>query len=266
MKKIVIVEDEEILRNLLYKKLSAEGYNVVAAVNGEEGLQKIREEKPDLVLLDIVMPKMDGFEMLEKLRKDEEIKETLVVIISNSGQPVEIDKAQKFGVKDWLVKTEFDPQEVLDKVEAQIGPGEKGDNSEYGDSEEIDKEIDEIAKEEEDDFGEEIEEEKAVEEEMGNTETEEQDTATPEIEEEEKKEDPLANPIDEEEKKEEEGDGEVQEEKAVEEEMENTETEEQDTATFEIGEEKKEDPLADPIDEEEKKEEEDGGEVQEEKL
>lgn len=158
MKKIIIIEDEEILRNLLHKKLSAEGYDVVVAVNGEDGLQKIREENPDLVLLDIVMPKMDGFEMLEKLRKDEEIKDTLVVIISNSGQPVEIDKAQKFGVKDWLVKTEFDPQEVLDKVEAQIGPGNR-DETDYSDKEDIDKEIDEIAKEEEEDFENKMEEE-----------------------------------------------------------------------------------------------------------
>lgn len=124
MKKIIIVEDEEILRNLLQKKLTAEGYSVEAAENGEEGLMKIRANKPDLILLDIIMPKMGGFEMLEEMQKDESIKGIPVVVVSNSGQPVEIDRAQKLGAKDWLVKTEFDPQEVIDKVVAQIGKGD----------------------------------------------------------------------------------------------------------------------------------------------
>lgn len=124
MKKIIIIEDEEILRNLLQKKLTAEGYSVEAAENGEEGLMKIRANKPDLILLDIIMPKMGGFEMLEEMQKDESIKGIPVVVVSNSGQPVEIDRAQKLGAKDWLVKTEFDPQEVIDKVVAQIGKGD----------------------------------------------------------------------------------------------------------------------------------------------
>jgi DNA-binding response OmpR family regulator len=125
MKKIIIVEDEEILRNLLQKKLSAEGYSVETAENGEEGLIKIRENRPDLILLDIVMPKMGGFEMLEEMQKDESIVGIPVIVVSNSGQPVEIDRAQKLGAGDWLVKTEFDPQEVIDKVIAQIGKGEE---------------------------------------------------------------------------------------------------------------------------------------------
>jgi CheY-like chemotaxis protein len=125
MKKIIIVEDEEILRNLLRRKLIAEGYQVDVAENGEEGLAKIRENKPDLILLDIIMPKMDGFEMLEEMKKDSSISDIAVIVVSNSGQPVEIDRAQSLGARDWLVKTEFDPQEVIDKVIGQIGLGEK---------------------------------------------------------------------------------------------------------------------------------------------
>ncbi len=125
MKKIIIVEDEEILRNLLHKKLLAEGYSVDVAENGEVGLQKIRENRPDLILLDIIMPKMGGFEMLEEMQKDESISGIPVIVVSNSGQPVEIDRAQKLGARDWLVKTEFDPQEVIDKVVVQIGKGEE---------------------------------------------------------------------------------------------------------------------------------------------
>ncbi len=130
MKKIIIVEDEEILRNLLQKKLLAEGYEVDIAEDGEVGLLKIKENKPDLILLDIIMPKMGGFEMLEELQKDESLLDIPVIVVSNSGQPVEIDRAQKLGVKDWLVKTEFDPQEVIEKVIAQIGNGENRDKQE----------------------------------------------------------------------------------------------------------------------------------------
>jgi len=74
MKKLIIIEDEETLLNLLEKKLNQEGYEVDIARNGEEGLERIRSNRPDLILLDIVMPKMGGFEVMEILRKDEELK------------------------------------------------------------------------------------------------------------------------------------------------------------------------------------------------
>lgn len=129
-KKIIIVEDEEILRNLLQKKLTEEGYQVNVAEDGEDGLSKIRADKPDLILLDIIMPKMNGIEMLEEMVKDESLKDIPVIVVSNSGQPVEIDRAQKLGAKDWLVKTEFEPQEVIDKVVALIGSGDSENNQE----------------------------------------------------------------------------------------------------------------------------------------
>ena len=120
-KKILLIEDEKIMVNLLEKKLTKEGYDVSIAWDGEEGLAKMRESKPDLILLDIIMPKMGGFEVMEEVIKDEELKKIPIIIISNSGQPVELERAKKLGVKDWLIKTEFDPQEVLDKVIKQIG-------------------------------------------------------------------------------------------------------------------------------------------------
>ncbi|PIZ89422.1 MAG: response regulator, partial [Candidatus Nealsonbacteria bacterium CG_4_10_14_0_2_um_filter_37_10] len=91
------------------------------ARDGEEGLKTMKEIKPDLILLDIIMPKMGGLEVMEEMAKDEGIKDIPVIVISNSGQPVELDRAQKLGAKDWLIKTEFDPQEVVDKVVKQIG-------------------------------------------------------------------------------------------------------------------------------------------------
>jgi len=120
-KTILIIEDEEILLGLLQKKLKQEGYNVLVAREGREGLSEMKKQKPDLVLLDIVMPIMDGFEVIKAMKADEEIKDIPVIIISNSGQPVELNKAKELGVKDWLIKTEFDPQEVVEKVKKQIG-------------------------------------------------------------------------------------------------------------------------------------------------
>jgi CheY-like chemotaxis protein len=121
MKKILLIEDDEIVVDLLQRKLTQVGYVVSIARNGEEGLKTMREVRPDLVLLDIVMPKMDGFGVMEEMQKDEELKKIPIIIVSNSGQPVELGRAQKLGAKDWLIKAEFDPQEVLDKVVKQIG-------------------------------------------------------------------------------------------------------------------------------------------------
>jgi len=119
-KKILIIEDEKILLDLLQKKLSQEGYDILASHNGKEGLKAMKEQKPDLILLDIIMPKMSGFEVMEEMNKDPELKEIPIIIVSNSGQPVEIERAQSLGAKDWLVKTEFDPQLVIDKVKKQL--------------------------------------------------------------------------------------------------------------------------------------------------
>ena len=120
-KKILIIEDEEILMNLLQRKLIQEGYDVSIARDGDDGLESMRKNLPDLILLDILMPRVGGIEVMEEMQKDDSLKNIPVVIISNSGQPVEIDRAQQLGARDWLIKTEFDPQEVVDKVKKQIG-------------------------------------------------------------------------------------------------------------------------------------------------
>ena len=119
--KILIIEDEESLVDLLSAKLSKEGYEVESALDGEAGFQNIKKWKPELILLDIVMPKMDGYEVLESM-KEENIK-IPVIIISNSGQPVEIEKTKKLGAVDHLIKTEFSPLDVLNKVRDCIDNG-----------------------------------------------------------------------------------------------------------------------------------------------
>jgi len=119
--KILIIEDEQSLMELLVAKLRKENYEVAAAGDGEEGYKMINSWKPDLILLDIVMPKMDGYEVLEKLNEDG--NKTPVIIISNSGQPVEIEKTKKLGAVDHLIKTEFSPLDVLGKVKDCLGNG-----------------------------------------------------------------------------------------------------------------------------------------------
>ena len=122
-KRILLVEDEDLLIEVLEKRLLKEGYEVVIARDGEEGLSKMREmdPKPDLILLDIIMPKKDGYEVMEEMKKDENLKNIPVMVISNSGQPVELDKAKELGAKDWIIKTDFNPDEVVEKVKRLIG-------------------------------------------------------------------------------------------------------------------------------------------------
>ena len=120
MEKILLIEDEELIIRLLGKKLASIGYEVALAMDGQEGLEKMKKDRPDLILLDIIMPKKGGFEVMEEMKKDPELAKIPVIIISNSGQPLELEKAKKFGAADWLVKTEFDPREVVEKIKKHI--------------------------------------------------------------------------------------------------------------------------------------------------
>lgn len=115
-KKILLMEDEKVLGELLSNKLKKEGYDVTWVMDGEEGIAKMRAWKPDLVLLDIVMPKKNGYEVLQEAHQDASINTIPVIVISNSGQPVEIEKIVALGVKDYLVKANFSTEEVLAKV------------------------------------------------------------------------------------------------------------------------------------------------------
>ncbi|OGG51814.1 hypothetical protein A2704_01230 [Candidatus Kaiserbacteria bacterium RIFCSPHIGHO2_01_FULL_54_36b] len=115
-KKVLLIEDEKILGEILLTKLSDQGYEAKWELDGEAGMTAVREFRPDLILLDIVMPKMDGYEVLEQLGKDAELKKIPVIVISNSGQPVEIERILELGAKDYIVKAQFSPEEVLSKM------------------------------------------------------------------------------------------------------------------------------------------------------
>ncbi|KKQ42903.1 MAG: Two-component hybrid sensor and regulator [Parcubacteria group bacterium GW2011_GWC1_38_17] len=116
VQKVLIIEDEDVLRNVLAKKLEKEGYEVIVAADGEAGMNSIRNENPDMILLDIMLPKKNGYQILEEMHGDEELKKIPVLVISNSGQPVEVRKILELGACDYLVKADFEPQEVIDKM------------------------------------------------------------------------------------------------------------------------------------------------------
>jgi len=123
-KKVLIIEDDVFLGDVLVEKLKNAGYEPVLARDGKEGYDKIKEIKPDLILLDIILPSMNGYEILEAKAKDAEIAAVPVIVISNSGQPVEINRVLALGVKDYLIKAQFDPGEVLEKVSKELNLSE----------------------------------------------------------------------------------------------------------------------------------------------
>ena len=116
MKKILIVEDDKFLRELIVQKLNKEGYNVSEAIDGEEGIKKIKEKKPDLVLLDLILPGIDGFEVLTKMKEDSTLSSIPVIILSNLGQKDDVEKGLKLGAVDYLIKAHFTPGEIIEKI------------------------------------------------------------------------------------------------------------------------------------------------------
>jgi len=119
-KKIVIIEDDELVVSVIQNRLSKLGYEVFVAGDGRTGLTKVRDIKPDLVLLETHLPELGGFEIMEQMAREEELKAIPVIVISNSGHPLEISQAQKLGARDWIIKIDFDPNQVVEKVEKQI--------------------------------------------------------------------------------------------------------------------------------------------------
>lgn len=116
--KILIVEDDKFLSELISTKLAKEGYEVSIALDGETGLDKAIKEKPDIVLLDILLPGISGFEVLEKLKKHEDaaVKNIPVLILSNFGQESKVQQGLSLGAVDYLVKANFTTGEIVEKI------------------------------------------------------------------------------------------------------------------------------------------------------
>ena len=118
-KKILIIEDEQTLIKALLETLKENGNITETATDGETGLQKIKEFKPDLVLLDLILPKMDGFTVLQKIREDEEIRNTKVIVLTNLSDVA--DKVKELGAADCVIKSDYSINEIHEKIKAKLG-------------------------------------------------------------------------------------------------------------------------------------------------
>jgi len=116
MKKILLVEDEKILAEMYKDKFTQAGFEVFLALEAKEGLRLAKKERPDLIILDILLPRENGITFLTWLRKDEEISSIPVVAFSNYDDPETKREAAKLGVKEYLIKTNYTPQEIVEKV------------------------------------------------------------------------------------------------------------------------------------------------------
>jgi DNA-binding response OmpR family regulator len=119
--KILVIEDEKPLLNALSAKLQMEGFEIIEAENGKDGLKSALREKPDLILLDIILPKMDGITVLENLRKDSWGKKAKVIILTNLSDWSNTSKAVNLNVHDYLVKSDWQIKDVVKKVKNKLG-------------------------------------------------------------------------------------------------------------------------------------------------
>jgi two-component system alkaline phosphatase synthesis response regulator PhoP len=119
-KKILVVEDDRVLRRVLVDNLKSENLIVFDAEDGMDGLEKAKKEHPDLILLDIVMPRMDGIATLEKLRQDEWGKTAHVVMLTNLSETEKIAQVSEWGVTEYLIKADWDIASIVEKVKEKL--------------------------------------------------------------------------------------------------------------------------------------------------
>ena len=114
--KILLIEDDSFLLNMYATKFEIENFNVVVAEDGEKGLEAALTEDPDIILLDIMLPKMDGFDVLKQIKNDQTTTNIPVILLTNLSQKDDIDKGLSMGAIDFLIKAHFMPSEVVEKI------------------------------------------------------------------------------------------------------------------------------------------------------
>ena len=118
--KILFIEDESALQKTIGDFLNEKGYKVISALDGEIGLKLAKKEKPDLILLDLILPKIPGLEVLKKIKEDEETKKIPVIILTNVESLNEVEKAISLGATDYLVKAEYSLEEIFKKIKKAL--------------------------------------------------------------------------------------------------------------------------------------------------
>lgn len=117
MKKVLIIEDDSFLQGLEAGKLKKEGYEVITASSGEEAMKKINEPGINIILLDLILPNFDGFEILKKIRATESVKNTPVIVFSNLSEEKDVTKSQELGATDFMVKSNFTLEELIEHMD-----------------------------------------------------------------------------------------------------------------------------------------------------
>lgn len=118
--KVLVIEDDKFLQRLLVMKLAQDGFDVVGASDGEDGLRRIVTEPPDLVVLDLILPKMDGFEVLTQMRTNSQTRDIPVIVLSNLGQEEDVSRVKQLGAMEFLTKSDISIHEVVQKIKEAL--------------------------------------------------------------------------------------------------------------------------------------------------
>lgn len=119
-KRVLVIEDEKMLAEMYATKFSMEGFDVERAFDGMKGLEKAKDFKPSIILLDVIMPKLDGFATLKEIRSTPELKKTPVIMLTNLGQDDDIKKGKELGADDYFVKANHTPADIVAKVRSML--------------------------------------------------------------------------------------------------------------------------------------------------
>ncbi|TSA57615.1 response regulator [bacterium] len=122
-KRILIVEDDLFILNMYVTKLKSDGFIVESAEDGMSAIQMAKKNIPDVILLDVIMPVMDGFETLAQIKKEERLKDVPIILLTNLSQKPNIEKGLKMGAVDYIIKAHFTPSEVVDKIRKVLSDG-----------------------------------------------------------------------------------------------------------------------------------------------
>jgi len=120
-KTILFIEDESALQKTFAEILKQEGYEMISALDGEVGLRLAKDKKPDLILLDLILPKVHGFEVLKKLKEDKETKEIPVIVLTNLEGIEDVNRAIELGATTYLVKAQYSLEELVEKIKKTLG-------------------------------------------------------------------------------------------------------------------------------------------------
>jgi len=118
--KVLIVEDDNMISSIYKTKFEADGFAAVVAGNGAEGLDIARKEQPDIIMLDVILPQIDGFSVLEELKKDKLTKDIPVIMLTNLGTDEDKAKGEKMGAVDYFVKTSLTPAQISEKIKKHL--------------------------------------------------------------------------------------------------------------------------------------------------